>query len=315
MQYNFSGAPRQISKLLILFTLTTFILVGCGAGEQFDQYLQDPDTAPIKSIIKTSVPLGYAASVAMRAVAGDSILNVVNEFGACDTYPCSRLVTIYLQEGDLPLEYESYGSIAVFGLWSSDTQAILTTVFLDMNAGSDGFNVSSIALTPVIASETGLKIVFANININIDTTPDQISEADLDLIYLRLDTQPSDDVEVNVGMDAWIIEVDSANTASDFSDDTYLVTGGSQGINISGNSAEVTQLGFLRMQMAPECNLNPVGGEILLNQVEASNTNNVIGQAFFNFDNTCNGEAKVVVGFGNYIGATGKSYPLYLNSP
>ena len=113
-------------------------------------------------------------------------------------------------------------------------------------------------------------------------------------------------------MSAWIIEVDTANTASDFSDDTYKVTGGSQGINISGNDVEAVQLGLLRMTLTPQCSLNPVSGEILLNQVKVSDANNVIGQAFFNFDDTCNGEVKVFLGLGSYFGATGKSYPLNL---
>ena len=291
------------------------MLLGCSAKEQLDEYSQDPDTAPIKSIIKTSVPLAYASSVAMRAVSGDSLPNVEAIGGTCDSYPCYRLVTIYLGEGDLPFDYAQYGSINVFGLWSSASQAILTTVFLDMDVGSDAFKVSSIALTPVLAAESGLKIVFANVNINIDTTPNQISSTELDSVYQQLNAEPPDDVKVSVGMDAWIIEVDTANTVNDFSDDTYKVTGGSQGINISGNDAEITQLGLLRMTMAPKCNLNPVGGELLLNQVEVSDTNNVIGQAFLNFDDACNGEVKVFLGLGTYFGATGKSYPLYLNSP
>jgi hypothetical protein len=315
MRYNLYGNSQRITKLLILFTWLTFLLPGCGTKEQIDKYSQDPDTGPIKSIIKTSVPLAYASSVAMRAVSGDTIANVEVIGGACISYPCSRLVTIYLGEGDLPLNYAQYGLINVYGLWSSDTQAILTTVFTDMNVGSDTFKISSIALTPVLVSGSGFKIVFANINLNISTTPDQISNTEVDSVYLRLNASPSDDVEVSVGMDAWIIEVDTANTVSDFSDDTYKITGGSQGINISGNSAEVTQLGLLRMTMAPECNLNPVGGEILLNQVEVSDTSIVIGQAFFSLGNTCNGEVKVALGLGTYFGATGKSYPLDLNTP
>jgi hypothetical protein len=225
------------------------------------------------------------------------------------------LVTIYIESGDLPLEFESYGLINVFGLWSSASQAILTTVFLDMNVGSDAFSVSSIALTPVLASQSDLKIIFANININIDTTPDQITDTELNSIYQQLDTEPSNDVEVNVDMDAWIIEVDKANTPSDFSDDTYSMSGGSQGIHVSDNNAETTQLGMLRIKMAPQCNLNPIGGELLLNQVSVSETNPIVGQAFFYFDDTCTGQANVFVGLGNYIGATGKSYPLHLNSP
>lgn len=314
MQYNLPGDSHRIIKLLIVFILLTFSFLGCSSKEQIDKYSQDPDTAPIKSIIKTSVPLAYASSVAMRAVLGDTLANVSVTGGACTAYPCSRLVTIYLAEGDLPFNYAQYGSINVYGLWSSPSQAILTTLFTDMNVGTQTFKISSIALTPVLASATGLEIVFANININIATTPDQLSTAEIDSVYQRLNTSPSDDVEVSVGMDAWIIEVDNANTTSVFSDDIYKVTGGSQGITISGNGAQVIQLGLLRMTMAPECNLNPVGGEILLNQVEVSDTSHVIGQAFFSFDNSCNGEVKVALGLGTYFSATGKSYPLELNA-
>lgn len=315
MWYRISGNPRRISRFLISFALFILVLVGCSTKEQLGKYSQDPDITAIKSIIKTSVPLAYATSVAMRAVSGDYLANVAVIGGPCDSYPCYRLVTIYVGEGDLPFTYAQYGSINVFGLWSSASQAILTTVFTDMDVGSDAFNVTSVALTPVLASESDLKIVFANININIDTTPDQINAAELNSAYQQLDAQPSDDVEVSVGMDAWIIEVDTANTISDFSDDTYKVTGGTQGINISGNDAEVTQLGLLRMAIVPRCNLNPIGGEILLNQVEVSDTNKVIGQAFFNLGDTCDGKIKVLLGLGTYFGATGKSYPLYLNSP
>ena len=316
MQYKSPGIPSLATNLLILLVLITFILSGCSdSKDQIEEFLQDPDTAPIKSVIKTSVPLAYAASVTMRAVSGDSLPNVEVIGGVCETYPCNRLVSIYVEAGELPLEFESYGLINVIGLWSSASQAILTTVFLDMNVGSNEFGVSSIALTPVLASQSQLKIIFANININVDTTPDQINETQRSSIYQQLDTQPSQDVEVNVGMDAWIIEVDNATTPSDFADDTYLISGGSQGIDISNNNAETTQLGMLRIAMAPECNLNPVGGELLLNQVGVSNTKPVVAQAFFHFDDTCNGQAKVFVGIGNYFGATGKAYPLNLNLP
>ena len=246
---------------------------------------------------------------------GDNLTNVHVAGGDCVTYPCSRLVTIYVEPGDLSYEFESYGSINVFGFWSSASQAILTTVFIDMNVGSNEFRVSSVALTPVLVTQTDLKIIFANINININTPPDQINETEIDTIFLQLNTEPSEDVEVNVDMDAWIIEVDNANTPSSFSDDTYSVSGGSQGITISNNDAETTQIGMLRITMAPECNLNPVGGELLLNQVGVSDSKPIVGQAFFHFDDTCDGRAKVFVGLGNYVGATGKSYPLLLNSP
>ena len=69
MQYKSPGIPSLATNLLILLVLITFILSGCSdSKDQIEEFLQDPDTAPIKSVIKTSVPLAYAASVTMRAV-------------------------------------------------------------------------------------------------------------------------------------------------------------------------------------------------------------------------------------------------------
>lgn len=317
MSHHLTVVLLKFSKTTMVFSIIASALFGCSGSNGVDDgdFFLDPSTEPIKAVIRTALPLGYAASIAMQAVQGNVPANTVVIGGNCNTFPCVRTVTIDISQGDLPLNFSSYGSISVVGLWSSVSQAILTTIFVDMTVGSGDLTVSSLALTPVVMSLTGLKVVYSNININLDTSPVTLSDAEIQSTYLKLDTQAPANVDLSVDMDAWIIEVDDATTPTTYTDDSYTITGGSQGIDISASATEVLQLGILSMEMRPTCNLNPLDGNFLVNQVDVSDSNIIIGQAFFFFNDNCDGLANVGLGLGNYIAATGKSYPLNLDAP
>lgn len=316
--YSF-GVRHSLLQQIPIVIIATFLISGCGDSDNDgrDDFFKDPSTEPIKSIIKTTVPLAYAASISMQAVNGNGPTKAVVIGGTCGSYPCTRVVTIAVAAGDFPFEFESYSEINVFGLWSSATRAIITTTFPNMYVGSTGLRVSGIGLTPVSMGPNGLKIASTNININVETKPTELSAEELQSTYAELDKEPPQNVEISMGMSGWIIEVDDAGTPTDFSDDSYFITGGSQGVNVTSNAnaSGVLQLAMVRVEMGPACNLNPVGGDLLLNQLAVSGSSSIIGQAFFFFDNTCDGQANVSFGLGNFIAASGESYPLDLTSP
>jgi len=306
---------RLLAWLQAVVVAGTLSACGGGGNGGGNGFFLDPSTGPIKSVIRTALPLGYAASVAMQAVQGNVPANTTVIGGSCGSYPCVRVVSIAISHGDLPLDFSSYGTITVIGLWASASQAILTTSFIGMTIGSNVISISSVALTPVITTASGVKVVYQNLQINQTTSPDTLSDAEKQAIYLNLSTAKPANVDLSVSMDAWIIEVDDHGTPTSYSDDSYRITGGSQGIDLTAYGQEILQLGILNLEMASACNQNPVNGLFLLNQISLSDSSTVIGQAYFDFSATCNGMAHVFLGLGNYLLATGKSYPLNLNTP
>ncbi len=293
------------------------MLSACGDSDnnRVDDFFLDPSTGPIKTIIRTALPLGYAASVAMQAVQGNVPANTTVIGGSCNDYPCLRIVTINISQGDLPLDFSSYGTISVAGLWSSASLAILTTTFAGMSIGSNTVSISSVALTPVLVSSTGLRVVYNNFQLNKGISPGTLSDEQTQGIYLTLGTSIPAELKLSVKMDAWIIEIDNATTPTNFTDDSYRITGGSQHIDLSGFGQEILQLGIINMEMASACNRNPVSGNFLMNQISLSDSSTIIGQAYFRFGSLCDGNASVSLGLGNYLAATGKSYALNLDMP
>ncbi|MCG6968715.1 MAG: hypothetical protein LJE85_03020 [Gammaproteobacteria bacterium] len=305
--------PQPLSYFRVaIFFVVIFLATACGKvdEETYSSTQKTPSTEPIKTTIKTTIPVAYAAAIAMQTV-------------ECATFPCASTVTVSVEAGALPINLESYGSIVVGGLWSDSTHAVLTTSFIDVSIGAGSLQISNVATFPVLATADGIKLVYAGLDINIDsgeTDPAQLSNDQIVSELDRLNTATTNDPEVSVDMDAWVIEVDYNGTSSDHTDDRYLiVSGGAQQISIDSDTTSVYQLGMVATEIGPNCSLNPTSGFALLNEVKVSTGDYadwpVIGSSLFQFDDTCDGTIKVVLSIGTFLGSTGKSIPLYLDEP
>jgi hypothetical protein len=300
----------------IVFGLIAAV-VSCssGGGSNDTHYsFKDPSGEPIKAVVRSTVPLAYAASVAMFSVNGSKPSNAVVSINTCTAIPadCFAAITITDDDSSVPLQL-STGTITVLGYWSSPDQAILTVAFSG-DAGSVLFPVHNISLFPVFRSGSSLKIVYAKIDINaIVKDPATLTAGEKDAVFLKLNKTASNDASANVNMDAWIVDRNDRGTP-DISDDTYSISGGGQYIEAVPGSASVLQLGMADVVMG-SCLLNPNSGFAVLNELESSTSSVVLATALLSFHSSCDGKAKVTGATGNYLLANGKSIPLNLNNP
>lgn len=308
--------------------LCFLMMASCGDDDPedvIDDFLRPPDTEPIRATIKTAVPLAHIAAVAMEAAKGNPSSEVTAST-TCSSYPCVGVVTMELDENSLPFDYDTSGSVGVSGLWNSEDSAILTVFFYDVYAGVPTFSVSEISTFPVARSvdpDGGYIAVFADFDINIDSDsePDELSDEEVQTEYDRLDAEVSEDAEVNIDMDAWVVFVSDADTPDDYSDDSYTISGGGEYIGVvsssTSSSANVMQLGLAQVLVSHDCSSNPTEGFVIINEVEASSGEDasmpVVASALMEFEETCDSTVEVMVATGNYVGSNGDSIPIDLN--
>lgn len=172
-------------------------VTGCsssGGGNDTQFSFKDPSGEPIKAVVKTTVPLAYAASVAMSAVTGSVPPNIKVNSTDCTATPagCYAVITITDDDSSVPLQLTT-GTITVLGYWFSPTDAVLTVSFSG-EAGSSLFPVHNISLFPVSKIVSSLKIVYANIDINATVKdPATLSSQELNAAFLKINLTPSSD--------------------------------------------------------------------------------------------------------------------------
>jgi hypothetical protein len=292
----------------------TLVMALPGCSEDPEELAKSPGIATLRAALKTGVPLAYAAAVATRAVSGASLSGVVAS-QTCSSYPCAALVTIATKAGAFPVKFEKYGDIVVAGLWTSGSSAVLAVTFVNMEAGVDTFRVARVGAFPVTIGGSGVKVVYANVDVNITDDPAQMTSDELQTELDRLTTPPpsSPDVGVDVSMDAWIIDSDNMGTPGDFADDQYRISGASQYAGVDTESASVMQLVMIETAISNGCVANPRSGYAVINQVGASSSDPVIlGAATLRFHSGCDGKAAVDAAFGDYFKSIGKTVALGL---
>ena len=309
----------QIWTVAIIMGL--WIVLGCGGSNNpLDDFLKDPDGGPIRSAVRTAVPVAHVAAISMASVRGDAPPYATTT-NTCSSYPCAALVVIDLDDPTLPFALGDAGSVMVAGLWASDRQAILTATFMDTLIGSASFQVNSISTFPVVEHHSGgLKVVYADIDIDIDTEPNDtiaLTSQQIQAEYERLDTVVPVDPEVSLGMDVWVVEVDDGATPQDYTDDQYAISGAGQYIHAGGHgsSTQALQLAMANAIVTWNCPHNPTSGLAAMNEVGTGASLPVVASALITFEPQCDGNAKVTLATGNYIAANGSSIPVDLSSP
>lgn len=317
-----------ICSWLGIIIFCCLLTISCGGDDPqdiIDDFIQTPDTEPIRATIKTAVPLAHIAEVAMEAASGNPSSEVTGST-TCTSYPCVSLVTMQLDQDSLPFYYDTSGSVAVVGLWASEDSAILTVSFYNVYAGVPTFPVSQISTFPVVKSidpDGGYFIVYADMDINIstDSEPGDLSEEEIQDEYDRLDVETSDDAEVNVSLDAWVVEVFDAGTPNDYMDDSYSISGGGEYIGVfsksTSSAVNIIQLGLANVKISYDCSSNPTEGYAFINEVSVSAGDQesmpVLATALMGFDSSCDGTVQVLLATGNYIASNGDSIAMDLD--
>ncbi len=309
---------RRNGITAVLLLCGSLLFASCsGDGSSIGYDFKDPSAEPIKAVVRTTVPLAYAASAAMSSVTGSVPPNAIVSYSTCTATPsdCVAVVTITDDDSLVPLQLASgTGTMTVYGYWSSPNQAIFTVAF-SAGAGSSLFPIHSVSIFPVIRSGSSLKIVYANIDVDVAVRdPGTLSPAERSTAFLKLNRTASNDASANVSMDAWIIDRNSMNTP-DVSDDIYSISGGGQYVGIGSGSTSLVQLGAAGITIGPDCLLNPNAGFAALNELATSTSSVVSATALITFPSSCDGTARVAAATGNYLLANGKSIPLNLSNP
>ena len=306
-----------IMKILrVILAIIIVTNVSCRKKEfdnPLDEWFQDPPVAPISQTIKTVVPVGYAASLAMLHLKGYDV-------------PVSKIekrkstTLLYVDaENDYPYKFEGddYGQMIIAVLSTDVNTALVSVFFTDMNIVSGKFKLKNVIAFPVIFDELNSKItaVYASMDINlgdnlfpgIDLTPDEIDE-NLEKLENERTNSDLDGVELAITQDAWIIDVYHKGTYDNLLDDKFKIYGGQQAIAVEDfeteSSVGALQMAMVGVEFSSDCVKNPSSGYAFMQDVEVASSSNssdiVFGHVFYEFHPRCDGDILVDFATGNF---------------
>lgn len=331
----------QHSKLLNtaagLF-ISLMLFAGCASDDKNIPVEEKiPSVEPIEAAMKTMTPLGYAASLFMVKI---------NETDPANTECASQLCVTTLEipfdqqtRQSFPVELVAEGTAKLYvaGVWSTATSgsaidaAVISLLFIDMRGGSFGFPTYKISTVPITKTEFGISTVYSRSDIGVekDTAVDalkaeigNLSIDDLNIAVARLKdlfTDISDDLELNIAKDYWLVNVKDVNgTLDNFSDDLYGLSGGGVYVDVGLSSGNAYQVGLSNVVMGHNCKANPSEGNAMISEVEVEPGRNTsswfrLGYVKLQFDTTCDGHAYVDSGWGSYGAINGQRVELEFN--
>lgn len=311
---------RHLYAFLIITLTFTLPFTGCNLGDDLkDKFNQRPEVEAVSEALKTVIPLGYAANLAMEAIAGNVAphVTIVTNVGQ---FPGQGLIKIDISSAyPLPIGSDTSGTIFVAGLWSSVKQAIFSIFFVDLDITHGTFTLSKISTFPVIRDTTSDSILavyaYEDVNAGSDTAMVvELSDSAVQAEFLRLNTAPPLDSAVALEQDAWIINVNNKGTVDDPDNDSYFISGARQYVEASPINASVIQLVMIGAGYTPTIPLNPYEGRAVLRDIDVSQGNfPELGTAVLTFHSKNDGKVDVFIATGVYTGRTGSSLALNLD--
>ncbi len=307
---------NSIPALAALFCLT------CRPVQTVKHIFQNPDTEPLREILLSALPLGYAASIAMSAVRGESIPGV-SVSQSCAGFPCNALVNIDVDStGVVPPGVASTRTVVVAGLWSNDSLAFLSMFFADLDTGAAAFTLANVSTVPVTIENGAVRVVYAreDVNAGSDTVLTvSLTQDEIDAEMTRLETRPPADSSVTVDQEAWIVDADNGGTPGLLADDTYTVSGGGQFVEVGAEEAYILQITFLFVKTAAACLRNPFDGTVVSRNTGVTSSGQIgtkplIGTVIFGFHQACDGRVDVPLATGVYATATRHAFDLHISS-
>jgi hypothetical protein len=261
-------------------------------------FFRQPPVKPVMEVIKTAVPTGFCAAVAMseqlghaipdaevRQYHGRSLIRMQNNHA----YPLS-LVAVPCEE------------IYILRLGLDEDMCMISSFFVskDHDAGQD--NIYHMGPLPVMLDDQRVRAIFARNHVAVEDELNlelNISQGEIDIAIERLGVPKPEDVSVAVEQDAWVIEIETENTWTDFSDDKFMITGGEQDVstisNPESNAASVLQMAMIGLMIDPVCLRNPVSGFTVLREINVGTGSGsqledlVLGTILYTFDMHCTG--------------------------
>ena len=308
----------KIKYLIFIFLLAA---AGCERTGSLEGILRPVPVDPIREVIRTAVPIGHCAMIAMADQLGFPVppekLPIPGGISAFRIAPRKDYPLVYLDA--------SCEEITVFCLPADEDLAILSIFFKFRDTESTHEKYLEVHTIPAMIDEGKVKAVFASQDIYIRDSIElnlQMGPADIRIALERAESPRPETSEAAIRQNAWIIDVDAAGTWDNFSDDRYSITGGAQDISVltgrQGTASDVLQLAMIGVLMQPECPEAPVEGYAVLRQIGVdtdageSLQDLVLGTVFYNFIPSCTGKVEIRLATGNFIASTGKKVDLGL---
>lgn len=325
MYTNLQTILHNMKILRLTLVLIMITSISCRKKEldnPFDDWFQDPPVAPVTKVIKTVVPVGYAASAVIADMQGKKLENV-------KSVKTKSSNTLYVDtETNYPYKFknDTYGQMIIAYVSTGINSALVSIFFTDMKISTGSFELKNVIAFPIVYDEFNDKIsaVFLSMDINlgdnnnlfIDLTQDEIDDH-----MTKLDNDASFDTDISIAQNAWIIDIDPGSSIDDLTDDVYTIFGGQQAVEVEDydveSSAGVLQMAMADVKFSADCVKNPTDGFVFMQDVEVSTSSNnsdvVFGHVFYEFHPSCDGDILVDIATGNFIFAIGKELDLGLN--
>jgi hypothetical protein len=304
------------SKSCWIAFLVLFLLIGCNLKEKFEQFSKVPPVSPVAETVKTSALIGFASVLTCAHYQGYNV-----PFTTIDFNNQTKIIQIDLDR-HFPFHFHDdvYKDISILSLQVDHDTYILSILLSSSDISSGTFKLYKVHTFPVLIEDGKIIAVYASQDINFG--PDHyveisLSEEEIQFEIERLESTFPSDEYIAIAQNAWFVQVDPNGSWSDFSDDSYVVSGGQQNVAVSTDyeipDASVVQMAIILMNFSPQCSKNPHSGYVVMQNVEVSQkSETIVGQAFFDFLPDCDGKIKLVAGTGSFIGTSGKKIRLGL---
>ena len=291
------------------------ILQFCSCNK-FKEYNQRPELESLQQGLKTSVAIGYCASVVIAAVEGQELPgNVVYDKNA-------GLIYIKIDNSH-PLPFnKNIGDIVIAFTWSGRA-GLMSVLFANIDLLGGNIKLYGLHLVPIMKQndEGEVCAVFTKQDIIIGNGSDTLLDMSniTDIVFNtkinQLNSEKPDDAFVAVKQNVWFINIDQNQTYSNVYDDNITISGGGQIAEVKGTSGGVIYHAMIEAKINYSiCNMNPVDGLAFSQNFEIGGEPEIdLGNSLLSFHSTCDGKAHVVLSTGKYMTYNNKDISLDLN--
>lgn len=298
-----------VMGLLIIFPILC-LLLSCGKIRELDQ---EPEIQSLQDGLRTSATIGYCASLANTLFQGYPLPeNVIFQSINSDTHSGAGILFVDINS-QYPLPFNpAVGKIIIAGIWNDEHDGVITILLTDIDLRSFTTELLAIHTIPVIYLEdTGnILTLLAEQDIVVGEGADTLLNLSLtnpqfDLELARGNQDKPSDVFAAVTQNVWFVEINSRKTPSDLYDDLYTFNGGGQIVEAKSQSGGILYHSLIRTKLDLRiCLFNPIAGMAFIQNVKAGSFLD-LGNALLDFQDNCDGSARVSFASGKYFTSNG----------
>lgn len=294
------------------FAIAVIFFASC---DKYKEYSQKPELESLRQGLKTSVAIGYCASIATSAFKGEALPdNVIFNRS-------SGLIYIKIDDNH-PLPFnKNIGDIIIACTWK-DNGGVMAILFANIDILGGDAKLYGLNLVPFIkrSEEEGILAMFAKQDIIMgngsDTILDMsnITDIKFNAQMARLNNEKPTDAFVAVKQNVWFINVDQAQTSQNVYDDNITVNGGGQIAEVNGDSGGIVYHALIEAEVNYSiCDKNPISGFGFSQNFKAGGELFVdLGNSLLSFHSSCDGNVHVDFSSGKYVAYNNKYISLGL---